>query len=160
PPEHVDPLEAMLLQQDNLVLAVPEGHPLVKSNRPVKVADVEGLPLIMHSQGLARYFYDLVVRYFPIDHSMVVQSLSQMTSMLNLVAADIGIAFVPSSMRKLQMSGVTYVDVVDLPPGIVELRAIWDPESPNEALWRVLETIRSGGLEWGGRNGAGVEIIP
>lgn len=160
PPEHVEPLEAMLLQQDNLVLAVPEEHPLVKSDRPVKVADVEGLPLIMHSQRLARYFYDLVVRYFPIDHSMVVQSLSQMTSMLNLVAADIGIAFVPSSMRKLQMSGVTYVDVVDLPPGIVELRAIWNPESPNEALWRVLETIRSGGLERGAGNGAGVEIIP
>src|SRR5699024_9940888 len=78
------------------------------------------------------------------------QSLSQMTSMLNLVAADIGIAFVPSSMRKLRMSGVTYVDVVDLPPGIVELRAIWDPESPNEALQRVLETIRSGGPVRGG----------
>ncbi|WP_298417072.1 LysR family transcriptional regulator [Brevibacterium sp.] len=150
PPDHVEPLEAMLLQQDDLVLAVPEGHTLVTSGRPVKVADVDGLPLIMHSQGLARYFYDLVVRYFRIDHSKVVQSLSQMTSMLNLVAADIGIAFVPSSMRKLRMSGVTYVDVVDLPPGIVELRAIWDPESPNEALQRVLETIRSGGLVRGG----------
>lgn len=147
PPDHVEPLAAMLLQQEDLMLAVPEGHALLESRQPVKAADIEGQPLIMHSPRLARYFYDLVVRHFRIDHSLVVQSLSQMTSMLNLVAAGIGIAFVPSSMRKLQMSGVTYLDVVDLPPGIVELRAIWDPESPNEALHRVVASIRSGGLD-------------
>lgn len=147
PPVNADPLETMLLEQDDLVLAVPSDHPFVALRRPVTTADVDGVALIMHSPHLARYFYDLVVRYFPIDHSTVVQSLSQMTSMLNLVSAGIGIAFVPSSMRKLNMEGVTYVDVEGLPSGIVELRAIWDPQSPNEALHRVLETIRSGGLE-------------
>lgn len=147
PPATADPLETMLLEQDDLVLAVPADHRIVTSGRPATASDVDGVPLIMHSPQLARYFYDLVVRYFPIDHSTVVQSLSQMTSMLNLVSAGIGIAFVPSSMRKLKMDGVAYVDVEDLPSGIVELRAIWDPESPNEALHRVLETIRSGGLE-------------
>lgn len=149
PPANAEPLATMLLEQDDLVLAVPADHPLAATGRSVTSVDVEGVPLIMHSQRLARYFYDLVVRYFRIDHSTVAQSLSQMTSMLNLVSAGIGIAFVPSSMRKLQMAGVSYVDVEDLPSGIVELRAIWDPDSPNEALHRVLETIRSGGIEQG-----------
>lgn len=147
PSANAEPLEMMLLEQDNLVLAVPADHALAAPGRSVTAADVEGVPLIMHSQHLARYFYDLVVRCFRIDHSTVVQSLSQMTSMLNLVSAGIGIAFMPSSMRKLQMAGVAYVDVEDLPSGIVELRAIWDPDSPNEALHRVLATIRSGGIE-------------
>lgn len=147
PPANAEPLAAMLLEQDDLVLAVPEGHSLAAPGRTVNAADVEGEPVIMHSQSLASYFYDLIVRHFRIDHRMVVQSLSQMTSMLNLVSAGIGIAFVPSSMRKLQMAGVAYVDVEDLPRGIVELRAIWDPESTNEALHRVLEAIRDGGIE-------------
>lgn len=149
PPANAEPLAAMLLEQDDLVLAVPEDHPLAAPGRTVNAADVEGVPVIMHSQSLASYFYDLIVRYFRIDHSTVVQSLSQMTSMLNLVSAGIGIAFVPSSMRKLQMTGVAYVGVEDLPPGIVELRAIWDPDSTNEALHRVLATIRDGGIEEG-----------
>ncbi|MDN5587884.1 MAG: LysR family transcriptional regulator [Brevibacterium sp.] len=149
PPANAAPLETMLLEQDDLVLAVPTDHSLATPGRSVTAADVEGVPLVMHSQQLARYFYDLVVRYFRIDHGTVVQSLSQMTSMLNLVSAGIGIAFMPSSMRKVQMTGVAYVDVEDLPAGIVELRAIWDPSSPNEALHRVLATIRSGGIEHG-----------
>lgn len=147
PPANAEPLATMLLEQDDLVLAVPTDHSLAVPGRSVIAADVEGVPVIMHSQRLARYFYDLVVRHFRIDHGTVVQSLSQMTSMLNLVSAGIGIAFVPSSMRKLQMSGVTYVDVEDLPAGIVELRAIWDPDSSNEALHRVLAAIGSGEIE-------------
>lgn len=147
PPANADPLSTMLLEQDDLVLAVPSDHILVTSGKSVCTADLEGHPVIMHSQRLARYFYDLIVRHFGIDHRTVVQSLSQMTSMLNLVSAGIGIAFVPASMRKLRMDGVTYLDVEDLPSGIVETRAIWDPDSPNEALHRVLATIRAGGID-------------
>ena len=71
--------------------------------------DLRDEPLIMHSPTQARYFYDLVVRMLPIQHGNVVHTVSQILTMVSLVAAKRGVAFVPHSATLLGIQGVEFL---------------------------------------------------
>ena len=109
-----------------MVLAVPAGHPLAKLDRPVTDADLKDEPLIMHSPTKARYFYDLVVRMIPIQHANVVHSVSQILTMVSLVAAERGVAFVPHSATVLGVPAVQFLPLESSVNDPVELHAIWN----------------------------------
>ena len=135
--------ESHLLLTEDLQLAVPSGHDLDRLNRSLTVADLRGIPLIMHSPTKARYFYDLVVRNVPIEHGNVVHTVSQILTMVALVAAGRGVAFVPESASAIGIEGVSYLRLADIESDVVELYAIWSRELRNPALGRLLEVIRS-----------------
>ncbi|WP_323960098.1 LysR family transcriptional regulator [Arthrobacter sp. JZ12] len=139
-----DLFESHLLFTEDLLLAVPIGHVLDGLNRAPVVADLKNIPLIMHSPIQARYFYDLVVRTVPIEHANVVHTVSQILTMVALVAAGRGVAFVPESAKLLGMAGVSYLRLADVESDVVELYAIWSREMRNPALGRLLGVIRSG----------------
>ncbi|NJC21001.1 DNA-binding transcriptional LysR family regulator [Arthrobacter pigmenti] len=136
-----DTFESHLLFTEDLQLAVPTGHELDRLNRSLTVSDLKGVPLIMHSPTHARYFYDLVVRHVPVEHSNVVHTVSQILTMVALVAAGRGVAFVPESSSLLGVEGVSYLRLADIEPDAVELYAIWNREIRNPALGRLLEVI-------------------
>ncbi|WP_309133045.1 LysR family transcriptional regulator [Brevibacterium sp.] len=139
PPQEI---ESELLLAERLMLAAPERHPLALLDRPLHRSDVTGQPLILHSATKATYFYNLIVRHFPIDHHMIKHSLSQVLTMVNLVADGHGIAFVPESTSLLKIPGVRYLAFADLTDDVVELKALWNSQSRNPALQRVLSVIR------------------
>jgi DNA-binding transcriptional LysR family regulator len=143
PPFDTTVLESHLLFSENLRLAVPAGHALDRLTRPVTAADLRDTPLIMHSPTKARYFYDLAVRQVPIEHRNVVHTVSQILTMVALVSAGRGVAFVPESARMLGIDGVSYVRLDGVAPDAVELHAIWSRESRNPALRRLLEVVRT-----------------
>lgn len=140
-----DIFQSHLLFTEDLQLAVPVGHPLDRFNRSLRVADLKGAPLIMHSPTKASYFYDLVVRNVPVEHGNVVHTVSQIVTMVALVAAGRGVAFVPESARMLGIAGVSYLRLADIEPDAVELYAIWSREIRNPALVRLLEIIQMKG---------------
>ncbi|TJY69144.1 LysR family transcriptional regulator [Arthrobacter sp. CAU 1506] len=141
PPFDTDLFESHLLLSENLMLAVPSGHPLDRLARPLAMADLKDVPLIMHSPIKARYFYDLVVRQLPIEHGNVVHTVSQILTMVALVAAGRGVAFVPESAQLLGVEGVSYLHLPGLAPDSVELHAIWSRNSHNPALRRMLDSV-------------------
>ncbi|GAB2482407.1 LysR family transcriptional regulator [Promicromonospora xylanilytica] len=143
PPFDQESFDSRLLLSEDLVLAVPEGHPLARTDRPVAVGDLRDQPIIGHHPTRARYFYDMVVRYVPLEHSAVVHVVSQILTMCSLVAAGRGVAFVPESARLLGLSGVTFQELGDVPHGVVELHAIWNRESKNPALHEFLRFLHS-----------------
>ncbi|MFB0835819.1 LysR family transcriptional regulator [Arthrobacter halodurans] len=143
PPFDTTVLESHLLFSENLRLAVPAGHALDRLTRPVTAADLRDTPLIMHSPTKARYFYDLAVRQVPIEHRNVVHTVSQILTMVALVSAGRGVAFVPESARMLGIDGVSYLRLDGVAPDAVELHAIWSRESRNPALRRLLEVVRT-----------------
>lgn len=137
-------IDSHLLFTEDLLLAVPVGHALDNLPRAPMVGDLKNVPLIMHSPTQARYFYDLVVRNVPIEHANVVHTVSQILTMVALVAAGRGVAFVPESAKLLGVAGVSYLRLADVDSDVVELYAIWSRELRNPALGRLLEVIRSG----------------
>ncbi|MFP5316119.1 MAG: LysR family transcriptional regulator, partial [Actinomycetes bacterium] len=123
-----DLFESHLMFTEDLMLAVPAGHELDQLNRSLTVADLKGVPLIMHSPTKARYFYDLVVRNIPVEHGNVVHTVSQILTMVALVASGRGVAFVPESASMLGVEGVSYLRLAEIEPDAVELYAIWSRE--------------------------------
>jgi DNA-binding transcriptional LysR family regulator len=107
----------------------------------VSPADLANEPLIMHAPTRARYFHDLVVRLLPVADTDVVHSVSQVLTMLCLVAAGRGIAFVPASAARLGIEGVVHRPIAGLPPAPVELHLLWLREASNPALRMLLDAV-------------------
>ncbi|WP_222264405.1 LysR family transcriptional regulator [Modestobacter marinus] len=141
PPFDRETFGSRLLHRESLLVAAPAGHPLLALDRDVIAADLAGEPVVMHSPTRARYFYDLVAGAVPIAHQNTVHTVSQVLTMLWLVAAGRGIAFVPASAARLPIEGVGFVRLATPVPEPVELHLLWARESPNPALWRVLQVL-------------------
>ncbi|WP_150255998.1 LysR family transcriptional regulator [Nocardiopsis deserti] len=139
PPLDTDLFGSRVQLRERLLVAVPEQHPLARREGPLSADDLVDVPLIMHSPIKARYFYDLVVGLLPIAHQNVVHTVSQVMTMVWLVAAGRGIAFVPASVTGLGVAGVVYRDLEGLPEDPVELHLIWLHDSPNPVVPRVLQ---------------------
>jgi DNA-binding transcriptional LysR family regulator len=141
PPFDRDTFESRLLHREPMLVAAPAGHRLLALERPVTAADLEGEPVVMHSPTKARYFYDLIAGVVPIPAEDIVHSVSQVLTMLWLVEAGRGIAFVPASATRLPIAGVGFVRLATPVPEPVELHLLWVKESANPALWQVLDVL-------------------
>jgi DNA-binding transcriptional LysR family regulator len=143
PPFDVETFSSRLLRREAMLVALPAGHELAGGSA-VAADDLAGEPVIMHSPTQARYFYDLVVRSVPIAHENVVHTVSQVLTMLWLVAAGRGIAFVPESASRMGIPGVEFTRLQTPVPEPAELHLLWRHDSRNPALWRALNVLRQG----------------
>jgi DNA-binding transcriptional LysR family regulator len=141
PPFDVDTFGSRLLHREALLVAAPTGHRLLGLGRDVVAEDLSAEPVVMHSPTRARYFYDLVVSMVPSASQNAVHTVSQVLTMLWLVAAGRGIAFVPASAARLPIGGIGFVPLETPVPDPVELHLLWVRESRNPALQRVLELL-------------------
>ncbi|HEX2072829.1 MAG TPA: LysR substrate-binding domain-containing protein [Geodermatophilus sp.] len=143
PPFDAATFGSRLLHREAMLVAVPSGHRLAGRER-VAAGDLANEPVVMHSPTRARYFYDLVVSLVPVAHENVVHTVSQVLTMLWLVAARRGIAFVPESAAQLGIAGVEFATLETPVAEPVELHLLWARESRNPALWRVLDVLEDG----------------
>lgn len=141
PPFDTTAFASRVLHREALLVALPTSHRLAATSGPVRADDLVNEPLIMHAPTRARYFYDLVVRLIPIAEQNVVHSVSQVLTMLWLVAAGRGIAFVPESAARLGIKGVTHRRIAGWPPAPVELHLLWLRQSGNPALRTLLDDV-------------------
>ncbi|KOX19935.1 LysR family transcriptional regulator [Saccharothrix sp. NRRL B-16348] len=141
PPFDDSTFGSRLLHRERLLVAVPGGHRLPTLGRDATAADVVREPVIMHSPTDARYFYDLVVRTVPIAPENTVHTVGQVLTMLWLVAAGRGVAFVPESAARLRLDNVEFVRLETAVDAPVELHLLWLKASANPALWRILSVL-------------------
>jgi DNA-binding transcriptional LysR family regulator len=144
PPFDAETFGSRLLLREPLLVAVPVGHPVLALSRDVVANDLASEPVVMHSPTRARYFYDLVVSMVPAASGNAVHTVSQVLTMLWLVAAGRGIAFVPASAARLPIAGVEFVRLETSVPDPVELHLLWARNSRNPALWRLLQSLEQG----------------
>jgi DNA-binding transcriptional LysR family regulator len=141
PPFDRDTFDSRLLHREPMLVAAPTGHRLLGLDRDATGDDVVGEAVVMHSPTKARYFYDLIAGVVPIPQEDVVHTVSQVLTMLWLVAAGRGIAFVPASATRLRIEGVGFVRLATPVPEPAELHLLWARESANPALRRVLDVL-------------------
>ena len=102
-------LASVLIGREPLVLALPEHHALANS------AALDGLqvleePLVIFPRRILPSLHDAI---FALYHAagrspLVAQEAIQMQTIINLVAAGLGVAWVPDSVRQFQRTGVVY----------------------------------------------------
>src|SRR6476661_284947 len=138
-------LEHLRVAREPLVLAIPEQHPLA-TVRGLSLARVLAEPLVMFPRRILPSLHDAV---FGVYHAagcepQVAQEAIQMQTIVNLVSAGLGLAWVPQSVREFQRQGVVY----RAPPGArtrlpqCETTLVWRSDGPG-ALARFVEFART-----------------
>lgn len=102
-------MQRLRVSRESLVLALPEQHPLAKS-RALQLDAVLDQPLVIFPRRIVPSLHDAI---FALYHAQgrtprVTQEAIQMQTIVNLVAAGLGVAWVPDSVREFQRSGVVY----------------------------------------------------
>ncbi|GAA1453001.1 LysR substrate-binding domain-containing protein [Nesterenkonia lacusekhoensis] len=71
---------------------------------------------------------------------------SQVLTILALVGAGRGLAFVPESTQQIATPSVKYLPLDHGEDSRIELHALWSPENTNPVVERLLEHLRADGL--------------
>lgn len=145
PPVATPGIEHRVVGRERLVVAVPQGSPLV-SGRGLAVGDLREQVFVGHPEGspLQRAVDELCRGggFQP----RVAQSTPEISVMLSLVAAGQGVAVLPEQVRALRLDGVAYEDLADV--AHVELVLAWRGEDRSAVLRSVLELVVELAEQW------------
>ncbi|WP_394788033.1 LysR family transcriptional regulator [Rhodoferax sp.] len=135
------------INQEPLVLALPEQHALA-ALPTLNLAAVLDEPLVIFPRRIVPSLYDAI---FGVYHAAgrlpaVAQEAIQMQTIVNLVSAGFGLAWVPQSVTQFQRPGVVYRSVVAgkraaAMPGC-ETSLVWLPTDASPALARFVEFVQ------------------
>lgn len=132
-------LQRLTVAQEPLVLALPESHPLAQ-RKALRLQDVWTQPLVSFPRRIVPSLYDAI---FGMYHDagklpVVAQEAIQMQTIVNLVSAGLGVAWVPASVQHFQRSGVVYRQVQGAGRGSeriavpgCETSLVWQRSSPS-----------------------------
>ena len=105
-------LHHLLIASEALVVALPEQHPLaqVSSLPNLTLAQVLAEPLVIFPRRIVPSLHDAIVALYHAAGRtpQVAQEAIQMQTIVNLVSAGLGLAWVPDSVRQFQRPGVVY----------------------------------------------------
>ncbi len=105
--------------------ALPAGR---RQCRPL--SELAADPFILYPRDNGRLLYDAIIAacgragFSP----RIAQEAPQMASTVNLVAAGVGIALVPASMRQIRSPGVAYAQLTGTPP-VAVLSLVQGPDA-------------------------------
>jgi DNA-binding transcriptional LysR family regulator len=104
-----------------MVIALPARHPLAQEDRlPIAALADEPFILFPRMVGLSLYD-DIVAACREAGFELVVaQEAPQIPSIVNLVAANLGVSIVPASIAQIKLDGVAYRQI-DGPPLVARL---------------------------------------
>jgi DNA-binding transcriptional LysR family regulator len=126
-----------------LVLALPEAHPMAAATR-LALSAVLAEPLVLFPRRIVPSLHDAI---FGMYHAAgreprLVQEAIQMQTIVNLVSAGLGLAWVPASVREFQRSGVVYRQLGGRQAAGVpqcETTLVWGASSP--VLERFIDVV-------------------
>ncbi|MEK3714494.1 LysR substrate-binding domain-containing protein [Paenibacillus sp. FSL R7-0333] len=130
------------LINETLVAVLPDQHPLAKLPA-LPVSALRSEPFIFFPRKHSLPFHDLIMG-FCAEHDVypqVVQEAVQMYTIVNLVAANLGVSIVPSSVSVFQRSGVVFRPFEDnVPP--VPFYAAWRTDTNQAILTAFIEILQ------------------
>jgi DNA-binding transcriptional LysR family regulator len=110
-------LQLRRLSEDPIVIALPKRHPSAAVEK-IDLALLKDDPFLMFPREIAPTLYDTIVGacrkagFEPI----IGQLAPHITSIVNLVAAELGVSLVPASMMQLRVAGIAYRQIAGQSP--------------------------------------------
>ncbi|TAL96246.1 MAG: LysR family transcriptional regulator [Rhodanobacter sp.] len=134
-------LRLSVIDREPLLLAMPDGHPLA-GRRSIGLAEVAGDAFVSQPRELAATLYDRLVTLANNAgfQPSIVQKAQQINGLLALVAAGLGLALVPASLRAVRLGGVCYVPLED-PDAFLLLAVACRADDQFPALQQFLTTV-------------------
>ncbi|KAB7769699.1 LysR family transcriptional regulator [Xanthomonas maliensis] len=105
-------LQLLRFADEPMKIAVPAAHPLAARDS-APLAALAGEPFILFPRSFGSSLYDEILAACRESGVTlhITQEAPQMSSIINLVAAELGVSVVPASTAQLQRAGVRYLDI-------------------------------------------------
>lgn len=144
PPTSGEDLELRTIEIEPLVLAVPADHRLV-TEPVVAMADLRTEEFVLYADSHSAVNEAVVRSCEKAGFAPRKEHEAPGTApLLALVAAGLGVALVPASVRAVPLAGVVFRDVVDT--ATIELACAWRAGTPSPLVRSVLESLEAAGL--------------
>jgi DNA-binding transcriptional LysR family regulator len=149
PPQNPDKsLEFLFLFHETAVVAFPAQHPLAMRGR-VSIQDLADEALIVPDRRSRPHSHDLTIKLFSEAglQARVAQVAEEKQTIVNLVAAELGVAIVPRSTSRMAAVGVRYVSLKAPDTGAMNklpLSAAWARSSRDAVRDEMLEALQQG----------------
>jgi DNA-binding transcriptional LysR family regulator len=114
-----------------LVLALPINHAAAATGHMLRFEDIASDPLVIFPRNIAPSLHDSVLSLYRANGITphIGQEAIQMQTIVSLVSAGMGVAWVPAALTQLQRPGVVYRHVQGVPL-ISETSLIWNKQVP------------------------------
>ncbi len=140
---HDDEVERLVLRDERIVVALPVHHSLAK-HKKLTLEDVVPQPLILYPARPRPSYADHVCDLFRVKGYTpdVIQEVNELQTAIGLVAAGVGVALVPESVRGLHRADVAYVDL-DEPGFTSPVMLSWRKNDDSVFLKQVVDLART-----------------
>jgi DNA-binding transcriptional LysR family regulator len=137
-------LEFLFLLHETAVVAVSDHHPLASRKR-VTVADLAEQPLIVPERRSRPHSHDLTMKLFAQAglHARIAQLANEKQTIVNLVAAELGVAIVPRWTSRMAARGVRYIPLVASDMNRLPLAAAWTRGTRDLIRDEMLELLKA-----------------
>ncbi len=135
-------LEARRLEEDHLILAVPEGSSWAEAP-PARLSDLAEADFVWGFRSASPVYYDRMQAHFQrLDfHPRVVQYGADNIAILSMVAAGLGIAILPAASRCHPMPGIRFVELAELRACEMPLWFAWRADNDAPALRNLVALV-------------------
>ncbi|MBD2309127.1 LysR family transcriptional regulator [Chroococcidiopsis sp. FACHB-1243] len=135
-------LSVECILQESLVLALPETHPF-SAQTQVSLSTLAAELFILFPAKMGPVFYEQIIHICQQAgfRPQVAQEAVQMQTIVGLVAAGLGIAFVPASLQNFHRSGVIYRPLQEQTPK-TGLYLTWRQHDPSPVIKAFLGLAR------------------
>lgn len=132
-------IRSRTLVQEPLVLALPADHRLAEEDA-LEVADLSVDEFVTYADPRSVVNEAMVAACRRAGFSPAISHRAPGTAaLLSLVAANLGVALVPESVRSMQLTGVTFRYIAGA--GTIDLSVAWRAEKPSALVVSTLETL-------------------
>lgn len=132
-------IETRSLLQEPLVLALPADHRLVPE-AALEVVDVSADEFVAYADNRSAVNEAMISSCRRAGFSPeIVHRAPGTASLLALVAADLGVALVPESVRSMQLKGVVFRDVAGA--STIDLSLAWRADEPSALVSSALDVL-------------------
>ncbi len=130
-PVEADDLEIVPLSDDHLLIATPQSHPLAERGSAT-AQDLLGESLVALSREVVPGLHDQVIALFAAHGrpAQIAQEANSIQAVMGLVAAGLGIAVLPSSLRSVSREGIVFVELEPVAVSALEAVSRRDETSP------------------------------
>lgn len=113
-PEEPEGISVQIVLNEGLMAVLPADHPLAGAER-LSVADLAEQPFILHPRHIGTGLYDKVVG---LCHAagfqpQVTLEAHQMSTIVGLAAAGVGVSIVPEALRHIHAEGARFIPLSD-----------------------------------------------
>jgi len=142
-PKETSDLRLALVAEEKLVAVLPQDHPLGRKDKTLRLRALAGERFLLGARQNAPIYNPWVIAlcqqagFQPCD----VQETGQPVTVLNYVAAGLGVTLLPAQFSRLPTVGVRFVPLAK-PAPVYRYYAAWSPRNETTALLQFLKVAR------------------